>query len=128
MAQVEEASAAALAGRESEWRANLIPCLESLRVAWASHVSGTEGPDGLWEQIRNEAPRLDGKLRVLGSAHVALTGEIDNIVQMLANANANSLGSVRERVTALLVQLTRHRQQGADLIYEAYERDVGGNG
>jgi hypothetical protein len=33
---------------------------------------------------------------------------------------------VRERATALLVAVARHRQRGADLIYEAYAADLGG--
>ncbi|HEX4017439.1 MAG TPA: hypothetical protein VHX15_11955 [Frankiaceae bacterium] len=130
MTEVEEAAAAALAGRPDEWRANLTPHLESLQMAWASHVRGTEGPDGLWEQIRTDAPRLQGKLRRLGSAHEALGAEIATLRQTLTDAcdDESRLSNVRERVTALLLQLTRHRQHGADLIYEAYDRDVGGNG
>ena len=33
---------------------------------------------------------------------------------------------LRERATGLLGHLVRHRQRGADLIYEAYQTDIGG--
>lgn len=130
MTEVDEATSAALAGRPEEWRAKLLPCLEDLREAWASHVSGTEGPDGLWEQIRTDAPRLDGEIRRLGREHEALTGEVQAVLDDLRNAgdDESRLFGVRERATALLARLARHRQRGADLIYEAYERDVGGHG
>jgi hypothetical protein len=34
--------------------------------------------------------------------------------------------AVRERGTRLLGHLVRHRQRGADLIFEAYQTDIGG--
>ncbi len=130
MTQVEEAASAALGGRPGDWRAALSLRVDDLRTAWASHVSGTEGPGGLWEQIRTDAPRLEGALRRLGREHAALTSEVEALHHMLAAAGDNEslLANARERATALLAQLVRHRQRGADLIYEAYEHDVGGNG
>ena len=38
------------------------------------------------------------------------------------------LPAFREEVTTLMGQLVRHRQAGADLVYEAYEVDLGGSG
>jgi hypothetical protein len=34
---------------------------------------------------------------------------------------------VRELGTQLLATLSRHRQRGADLVYEAYQVDIGGD-
>jgi len=130
MTEVEVAASAALAGRPREWHAKLSPHVDELCEAWALHVSGTEGPGGLWEQIRTDAPRLNGALNRLGREHRKLTGEVEALRQDLAAAGEDEgrLAAARERVTSLLIQLTRHRQRGADLIYEAYEHDVGGNG
>jgi hypothetical protein len=36
------------------------------------------------------------------------------------------VADLRERANRLLGHLIRHRQQGADLIYEAFETDIGG--
>jgi hypothetical protein len=128
MTEVDEATSAALAGRPGEWRAKLLPHIEDLQEAWASHVSGTEGPGGLWEQIRTDAPRLDGELHRLGREHVALATEVEALRQDLtaADDDESRLASLRERATGLLARLARHRQRGADLIYEAYKHDVGG--
>jgi hypothetical protein len=38
------------------------------------------------------------------------------------------LPAFREEVTTLMGQLVRHRQKGADLVYEAYDVDLGGSG
>ncbi len=130
MTGVEEALSAALVGRGAEWRANLLPHVDDLRAAWASHVSGTEGPGGLWEQIRTDAPRLLGGLRRLGREHELLAAEAAAVHDDLTAAGDDEakLATVRERANALLNQLARHRQRGADLIYEAYEHDIGGHG
>ncbi len=130
MAEVEKATSAALVGRPGDWSTALAPHIDDLRTAWAAHISGTEGPGGLWEQIRTDAPRLQGSLRRLGGEHAALTSELAVLRQSLGDAgdNESQLADVREQTTALLAQLSRHRQRGADLIYEAYEHDLGGNG
>ena len=130
MTAVEDAASAALTSRPREWCAGLSPHIDDLRQAWASHVSGTEGPGGLWEQIRTDAPRLNGALNRLGREHEQLTSEIEALRQVLADTHDDEalLVKARDRVTTLLVQLTRHRQRGADLIFEAYEHDIGGNG
>jgi uncharacterized protein (DUF3084 family) len=128
MTAVDEAISAALGGRAEEWRATLLPIVDDLRDAWSAHVSGTEGPGGLWEEVRTDAPRLDGELRRLGREHQAVGAEIEALRQDLTEAvdDEARLANVRERTTALLVRLARHRQRGADLIYEAYQHDVGG--
>jgi hypothetical protein len=129
MTLVEVAAAGALAGRPEQWRVQMLTALDDLVAAWAAHVSGTEGPGGLWEQLRTDAPRLDGNLRRLRREHETLGTEIDGLRRELnaAGDDTSSLMSIRERVITLLMQLARHRQRGADLIYEAYQRDVGGN-
>jgi hypothetical protein len=130
MTAIEIATSSALTGRPGAWRAQLLPCIDGLREAWASHVDGTEGPDGLWEQLRADAPRLDGHLRLLRREHVAVAAELETLHQHLTDADENEaqLAAVREQVVAMLNRLARHRQRGADLIYEAYQHDVGGMG
>jgi hypothetical protein len=39
---------------------------------------------------------------------------------------AQYVDRVRELGTALLARLLRHRQRGSDLIYEAYQAEIGG--
>jgi hypothetical protein len=130
MTDTEEAASAPLVGRPDEWGSRLVPAVDGLRDAWRVHVSGTEGPSGLWEQIRNDAPRLDGNLRRLRRDHEQLSLQIDALCHDLADAEGDAarLIDARERVIAVLGQLARHRQRGADLIYEAYQHDIGGAG
>jgi hypothetical protein len=128
MTAFEVAASAPLTGRAEQWRAEMLAHVDNLREAWSAHVSGTEGPGGLWEQIRTDEPRLDGALRRLGREHEALAAEVESLHQELADGGEDEarLATARQRATALLNRLARHRQRGADLIYEAYQRDVGG--
>lgn len=38
------------------------------------------------------------------------------------------LAAHRDEITTLIHRLVKHRQRGSDLIYEAYEVDIGGSG
>ncbi len=53
-------------------------------------------------------------------------GLIDDIIEVAATGTADVIVDLRESVMEVLVDLARHRQQGADLLYEAYAVDIGG--
>jgi hypothetical protein len=94
---------------------------------FGAHVEVTEGPGGLHQSI------LAGDLR-LANAVAALTVEHGQIAEEIAVLVADSeapvtpadVDDLRDRATRLLGHLVRHRQRGADLIYEAFQTDVGG--
>ena len=52
----------------------------------------------------------------------AALGEIDS-----ADERGLDLGALREDLTGLIGALVRHRQRGSDLVYEAFEVDLGGS-
>lgn len=122
LVELESAIAAAAPGREDAWKDMVRAALDRLASAFAVHVEATEGPDGLFDEVRRRAPRLDAVCRRLARDHAVITTE-------LAAATAALDGGVpeaREKVLSLLAHLARHRQTGADLVYEAYEVDLGG--
>ena len=56
-----------------------------------------------------------------------LAAEIAGLVaDSEAPVGEDDIDDLRERATELLGHIVRHRQRGADLIYEAYETDIGG--
>ena len=130
MADVRQASSASVDGRAAQWSATLQPFVLELQESWRSHIDGTQGPGGLWEEIRADAPRLDNELHRLAHEHDALTAAVAELSRELSDADDDEekLIRVREQANALLAQFTRHQQRGADLIYEAYEHDLGGHG
>lgn len=124
---LEQALAAPLSGRPEQWQEQVTACLEQMRTAWTRHIAVTEGPDGLFEQIRGEAPRLAPQLRKLHQEHDGISSDLDVMRTGLAGPGSDAeLSAIRTQATAVLSRVMRHRQRGADLIYEAYERDIGG--
>jgi hypothetical protein len=124
---MEAALAAPARGRAVVWGEVVHASLMMVADDFGAHVEVTEGPGGLHQAI------LAGDIR-LANAVEALTVEHEQIAEEIALLVAdsqppvteNDVDGVRERATRLLGHLVRHRQRGADLIYEAYATDVGG--
>jgi hypothetical protein len=130
LSALEDALAAPMAGHERDWVAKLLRTLEHLSEVFEHHVEVTEGPGGLYEDVLDMAPRLDNVIRRFRIDHEAIRA---GIAADRARLQARGLGDatvdlepVRRRLTRLLGRLVRHRQQGAELIYEAYAVDIGG--
>jgi hypothetical protein len=123
LVELESAIAAAAPGREEAWADEVRAKLNLLAEAFAGHVRATEGPDGLFDQVRRRAPRLDHQTRQLATDHGTIAAEL----AAATTAVGQSVAESRETVLSLLAHLARHRQVGADLVYEAYAVDIGGS-
>ena len=123
----EATLAAPLVGRPLKWAAGVAPCITALRESWLDHVDVTEDEGGLFAQVRADQPRLSRRVQQLAAEHHELIDGLDEAGRALAAAggDAEELTAVRESLTLLLGRLVRHRQRGADLIYEAYQVDIG---
>ena len=98
----------------------LAAAVQRLTAEFALHIEVTEGPDGLHQAILAGDLRLANQVRALADDHAVIAAEIAAVAAQPGDAGA------RERAAELLERLERHRQRGADLIYEAYETDIGG--
>ena len=121
MYQLERAVAAPMA--VPDWRPRVQQRLFALRDAFAGHMVVTEGPDGLYAELLTHAPRLDYGVRKLIREHEALNRHLDSLCVRAADVEPRRL---RSWSRDLLRELARHRQRGADLVYEAYHTDIGG--
>ncbi|HEY4607046.1 MAG TPA: hypothetical protein VIH55_05305, partial [Acidimicrobiia bacterium] len=96
--------------------------------ALRAHIDEVAGPDGLLAEILEVAPRLAGEARELDQEHETLDDAMERANLSIATARRRpeptSNAAVRRRVTTLLGRLTRHRQHGSDLVYEAYNVDI----
>lgn len=124
MHHLEDAAAAPVAGSGEAWRVVLDGGLAEVRAAWERHVESTEAADGLFEQIRTDAPQLAPRIQQLRKEHEDLHIALD----VAAGDPAQDADGLREQVIDLVAKIVRHRQHGADVIYEAYSVDVGGGG
>ncbi|MPZ29096.1 MAG: hypothetical protein GEV12_22550 [Micromonosporaceae bacterium] len=118
-----EQAVAAPAGGPA-WRERVRRRLRALRDQLAEHMVVTEGPDGLYAELLEHAPRLDRPVAGLVAEHQTLVVRADSLARWLRPDR--EVERVRQRAGDLLSALSRHRQRGADLVYEAYAMDIGG--
>jgi hypothetical protein len=117
--------ALAVPAGDPNWHVVVAARLAALREAVTEHVVVTEGPDGLYGELLEHAPRLCRGVDILIREHAALVAAVDALCARLRET-AVPVEQVRGWASDLLRELSRHRQRGADLVYEAYATDIGG--
>lgn len=115
--------AAASAAADPAWIEAVGAALDQMRDAFDAHVEEVEAPDGLLGELVAAAPRLSPKVERLRDEHPALSRRIDACQALLDEADH---GKIRSEVVDLLFALVHHRQVGSDLVFEAYNVDIGG--
>ena len=93
---------------------------------------GAEAPGAFLDELVSESPRLATPARRLRREHVDILESIVRSEERLTAPPSDEIAydawadEIRAELTTLLVALARHRQRGADLVYEAYDVDLGG--
>jgi hypothetical protein len=123
MAQVESSVSRPAPGRVSAWSAELQTQLEVLSAALEVHVHATEGPEGMLDDIVVARPDMADRVTVARQDHKLLRYEIHAVLTELPTDDAGVV-DIRAQVVHLLSGLARHRQAGADMMFEAYRIDV----
>jgi hypothetical protein len=107
------------------WAERVRVALVELSADFREHIDVTEGHDGLYVDILATAPRLSDAVARLIREHAQITDLVDDLLARLT-PESHDVDTVRGLGTTLLGLLVSHRQRGSDLVYEAYEFDVGG--
>jgi hypothetical protein len=133
--ELERALAAPIPGGPLAWVQRVSAALLELSGDFRDHVELTEGPDGLYGAVIRSTPRLTHQVEKLTQDHATLTELMSDLLTLVGKAAgefargdsmSDDLDDVRERGTALIAALVRHRQRGSDLMYEGYSVDMGG--
>ena len=128
---LELALAAPFANRV-DWVTHVRESLDVVHEVWNRHIHETEAPGAFLDDLVTESPRLSTPASRLRREHSEI---LDTIVagkeRLLTPPEADDgyvawAEELRVEMTALLAALARHRQRGADLVYEAYAVDLGG--
>ena len=115
--------------RGGAWRERVRAALAELAHDFDDHIALTESPGGIYDRARHSAPRLSGRVTRLLEEHSDLHGAIHGYLAVLEHGGTMAdLPVFREELTVLVGRLVRHRQKGGDLVYEAYDVDLGGSG
>jgi hypothetical protein len=121
-----EAALRAPAGEPVVWGEAVQTALTRLAADFDLHVDVTEGPGGLHETIVESSPRLSYAVSVLTTDHELLESQIRALSESVEPpVMAGDVAAVKEQAVALVEDLVKHRQRGADLVYEAFEQDLG---
>ncbi|HEY7761425.1 MAG TPA: hypothetical protein VIC52_00330 [Actinomycetota bacterium] len=130
LVDLEIAISSPAAGRIDEWTARVTKEVTGVRDAFDQHVLVTEKPGGLYEEILMRAPRLDGTLKRLRDEHPDISSDIEGMLDRLAHTAIGgpewALEDARDDLQRFIGRIIRHRQRGADLVWEAYNVDIGG--
>ena len=128
VAAVDEALASPIA-RGGAWRERVRAALAELSHDFQDHVELTERPGGIYDTVRQSDPRLIAAVDRLTGEHQRYAEALAGSLAVLEHGGTiGDLPAFREEVTTLMGQLVRHRQTGADLVYEAFQVDLGGMG
>ena len=124
---VETALAAPAVGDVSRWAQRVSVALIELESDFREHVQLTEGADGLYRSLLEVAPRLSNVVRTLTADHGRIRAAIGQLVATTGGpVVVADVARLRHAGTTLLARMSRHRQRGADLVFEAYQTDIGG--
>lgn len=130
---LELALAAPTPGRNALWLERVRAALMELLADFREHVELTEGSGdkrGLYVDVLRAAPRLAAAVARLTEEHAELVVAVTDLLEAVEGTDGRpaevDVDQVREEATRLLGRLVRHRQRGSDVVYEAYDVDIGG--
>lgn len=126
MSALELALAGPVPSGEARWVGRVNVALVELSADFRAHIEFTEGQEGLYADLLATAPRLSGAVARLTREHSEICGLLESLLGMTASTECDDVDRVRSRATALLGLLVGHRQKGSDLVFQAYEFDLGG--
>jgi len=127
-----EIALAAPVRHRATWVAGVRDGLHALHEVWTRHIVETEAPGAFLDELVAEAPRLATPASRLRREHNDILQTITRAEKRLATPPGDDdnydpwVEEMRSELTALLIALVKHRQRGADLVYEAYAVDIGG--
>ncbi len=122
-------------GDHERWRLRVAMAVDHAVARISEHVAQTEGPGNILDEIVSVAPRLDRRVTQMKVDHENLEKAAHGLALAVADLTPDDGASagrsedraiaVRNRAVDVMGQIARHRQRGADLLYEAYSVDLG---
>ena len=127
MSALEDALAAPATVDHERWSLRVHAALLELSGDFRAHVDLTEGENGLYREVLTTAPRLSEAVAGLTREHGLVRDQVEKLLgRVTPPSEVTDPERVRNLGTLLLGRLVRHRQRGSDLVFEAYEFDIGG--
>ena len=123
---LERAVSAPSQGRVLEWARGAADRVEQLRAAFKKHVAITEDGGGLFDDVMDQAPRLAHAIAELRRDHELLRSLLDDAGRSTQDVHdVDGVERTRTRLLDLILKLLEHRHRGSELVYDAYDVDLG---
>lgn len=105
----------------ADWRMEIETAITDLDRSLNDHIRRTESDDGLLAEILDGFPHLASRIADLEREHEELRAACRMALSMAADWSPTRL---RRKANILLARLAFHRQNGAELLYDAYNVDI----
>jgi len=127
MEHLRQALAAAAAESTDSSCGAVSAAARELQARLAAHIEATEGPDGFHHDMLTAAPRLAHGVATLVLEHTRLTAMVSELMARSGREGAaEDIEAIEAAGARLVGAVNQHLQRGSDLIYEAFESDLGG--
>lgn len=131
LVNLESAVARPAPGRVTPWALDVHDALVDMAATFERHIAVTEGDSGFLAEIAEHSPRLINAIQRIEQDHERIRAELattlEDVRRVESHVTDEAVEALREHVTELIADLVRHRQHGADLVYEAHAVDIGGS-
>ena len=115
-----------------KWRSRTLTAAQQLAGRITEHTQQAEAPGEFLDMITTQAPHLINAAKKLEAERDNLTRHATDLVDMIERLTPtdkpSTADAIRQSALQLMGLLVRHRQQGADLVYLAYNQDLGSSG
>ena len=122
LSRLEEALARPV-GSPDEWRGRVDLALDELLIVGRIQIAALLAEGGPLEDAVRKAPRLSGQVERLRAGLPAIEIEAEGLQKRLGELPP---AEIRRRLVRLLGRVVGHRHILADVIWEAYNVDIGG--
>ena len=109
----------------AEWRLRVDEALDDLLIVGRIQIAALLVVGGPLDEAVRSVPRLTATVGRLRAGLPEIEAEAEELQKRLGELDP---GEARRRLLDLLGRVVRHRQQVADVIWEAYNVDIGGLG
>lgn len=124
--QLEAILASAAPGREQHWLDKVIDGLMQLSEQLRKHRESAENSNGLFNEA--SSVKASEKIATARAMHDRLIAGCDELVAQLrtkTDATASDIETARRSAAALMSEIRLHQAIEADIIFEAFARDIG---
>jgi hypothetical protein len=111
------------------WVERVRPILRKLRADLDRYHDVLRTPAGTYDRVVATAPRLSNAIGNLECEHLRIGAALDQLLEWAEGPQLATLHiRLRNSGLVLIRDLIRYRQQGADLLYQSDDVDLGGQG